>query len=190
MAFHALRVGYLAVLAGICFSSPGQAIVVFGGGCSSNCQHVYSLMGAGYDTVVPNQISSEGDPPYSGDIVFVGPPTDNILSADITIPSLGLTFTNITGQALNGSQYDVTLEDTTNTYSLDLVLDDAAALFAGLDGPSVDTTSALFDGGILVGDDFAGALDVPAPPALPVFATALAMLGFFAWRRKQSDATG
>ena len=129
------------------------------------------------------------DPPYSGSIFVLGNPTDSILSADIFLPSPGLEFKHILSQGLNSGQYDLNLEDTTNSFELELVIDTPADLFNGLDGATVDTTSQLvtFPGNLPIGGSFSGTLDIPAPPALPVFVSALGLLGF-ARRRKKSVA--
>lgn len=142
-----------------------------------------------YTFNIVNGSFQEVDPPYSGDFV-VTVPGDSILSADILIPSFSLQFEQITSQGPNGGQYDVDLVDTTDTYDLDLVIDTPSDLFNDTNGATIDLTSTLIliSGPVVVGGLFTGDLDVavPAPPALPVFATGLAMLAAFAWRRKRT----
>ena len=70
----------------------------------------------------------------------------------------------------------------------------AGVIVATLD---VETWSPIGTSGSVV-DEFTGArlgtyeivLSVPIPAALPLFATALAGVGFFGWRRKRMTETG
>jgi len=133
-----------------------------------------------------------GTDPFAGGEIYIDPSLPGLDFADITLsgPPL-LTFKNILSQSAGaGNEWDVTLEDTTNTYDMNLVLDDWSALLAGQDGAAIDPSTDVVevaDTSDVVATQFGGELAVPAPAALPVFATALAMLGAIRRRRNRTS---
>jgi hypothetical protein len=145
--------------------------------------YVASIENGGYDIT---------DPPYFGTIDYLGNPTDMVTSADIFLPGASLEFNTavngILSQNVGGGELNLDLVDTTGQYELVLVIDDAADLFNGNDGATVDSNSQLvsYPGDIILGGNFSGDLAIPAPAALPVFASALGLLGVFRRQRKQS----
>jgi hypothetical protein len=144
--------------------------------------YVASIENGGYDVT---------DPPYFGTIDYLGNPTDLVTAADIFLPSASLEFNTavngIHSQNVSGGELNLDLVDTTGQYELILVIDDAADLFNGNDGATVDSNSQLvtFPGDDILGGNFTGDLAIPAPAALPVFASALGLLGIFGRRRKR-----
>jgi hypothetical protein len=149
---------------------------------------------ASYVATIENGGYQVTDPPYTGTIDYFGTPTDSVTSADIFLPDPALEFNTavqgILSQGPSGGQYDLDLLDTTGTYELELVIDDPTALFSGAPGATVDSSSLLvtYPGDFPVGGLFTGDLVIPAPGALPVFASALGLLGIFGRRRKPSAA--
>jgi hypothetical protein len=129
--------------------------------------------------------------PFAGGTFNIDPSTNMIDSADIFLGSpLSLEFNNILAQnTVAGNKYEATIEDTTDTYELNLVLDDWTGIEAGAQGANIDSSSDVTElppnTSTIVANDITGSLDVPAPAALPVFMTALAGLGWFR-RRKQA----
>jgi hypothetical protein len=93
-----------------------------------------------------------------------------------------------------GNTYDYDITDTTDTYELQLVLDNWSELVAGQSGADFGPTSDVVNvnnSAIVDATNFTGQLEVvPAPAALPVFATALGLLGAFRrrWRRSATMA--
>jgi hypothetical protein len=140
-----------------------------------------------------------GDP-FAGSTIYIDPSTDMIDFADIFLaPDISspptLEFDDILHQDAGpgANQWEATIEDTGGTDQLNLVLDDWSALEIGSEGATVDSTSnvtALGTTSLVLDSDITGTLDVPAPAALPVFATALGLLGVFRrrWRRGPAKA--
>ena len=126
------------------------------------------------------------DPDITGDVVF-DITTNRITSADITLTSPSLTFTNILGTSgPSGSNYDLNLEDTTNNYYLDLVIVSDSSLESGLPSTIGSGTELLNLAGALIGSGFQGTVDpTPLPAALPLFASGLGVVGLLARRRKR-----
>jgi hypothetical protein len=164
-----------------------HAITSTGGGpaLAPPGDYYVAVDGGDYDTNDPNQIVSASDP-FAGGYIDIDPLAPDVAIADITTQTPSLTFTDIvTQEAVAGNEWEVDLQDTTNSYDLTLILDNWSNLIAGADGATIDPSTQLVEIGVgVVGDDFSGNLDVPAPPGLPVFVTALGLMAFFAWRRK------
>jgi hypothetical protein len=131
-----------------------------------------------------------GPDPFAGGEIYVDPSLPGLDYADVTLSSpLSLDFDNILSQGPEaGNEWEVAMEDTTDQYQLNLVLDDWSNLLAGADGALIDPSTDVvqLSNSNIVADDFGGTLDVPAPPALPVFATALGLLAIFARRWNRS----
>jgi hypothetical protein len=172
------------------FVRAGWAVAILGVAWHPTASQAFAAAISYPEYVIDANYTYLGEDPFAGGEIFVDLSNDSIHSANIGLSNPSLDFTNILSQGPDGSisgAYDVLLEDTTDTYDLHLVLDDDAALFAGGNGATVDpaTVLDLIAGDVPESSGFTGTVDVPAPAALPVFATALTMLGAFGRRRKR-----
>src|SRR5580658_3207239 len=161
----------LAVAALVAQPVPGLAVVAVGPPPLPAGDYYVALEGGTY--VVNTD-------PFAGGEIYVDPSLPGLDFADITLSGFGspssLEFKTTVPppqSAGAGNEWDVTLEDTTNTYQMNLVLDDWSALLAGQDGATIDPSTDVVEvanTSDVVANQFGGELSVPAPAALPVFA--------------------
>lgn len=166
--------GFLAAFACIGLPSSSWATVVG----APPTTYTYSITGS-YDLLA-------GDPSYSGTLTVIGPSTDQIMTADITLANPSVTFANITFEGSDGSGGFI-LDLMNGTLFLSLDLANARDLFGG-NGTDVGV-GVLLNGGIPVADDFSGNVDVaatPLPAALPLFAGGLGFVGILIRRKKRN----
>ena len=160
-----------------------------------------------YDYTITNGtysiVNFQIDPAFTGSITAQTSPTDSITAADIQVDNFHgqtLTFTDIitppSGQYPTDT-YWLALEDTTDTYYLNIFIDDSSKgvpVFTG--GPAtIDPLSNMVLASnpfVTVAYDFAGSLTdpspTPLPAALPLFAGGLGILGLMGARRRRKAA--
>lgn len=136
-------------------------------------------------------IIPQTDPMIGGTLSVELSPMQTVTAADVTLSGPpALTFTDILNQFVVGSDYQINLEDTTNTYELYLRIDTDATLFAG-QASTIDGATFLqvISSEQTVGNDFTGNVAIsstPLPATLPLFAGGLGFVGYLAKRRKRS----
>jgi hypothetical protein len=184
---HALWIA--ATVALTCHPGASQASFVLCSSVSASCTLPDYYVGIDNGTY--------GDPQSFDGSFDINPNNDSIADLNVTFGSpLSTTFNSANSPSISqtpgtGSPYTYDIEDSTGTYELELVLDNWGDLLAGHDGAVIDPSSQVIDlktGNSVVANNIQGNLEVPAPAALPVFVSALGMLGVFRRRRKRTAA--
>ena len=184
---HAISTAALLALA--CYPTVGKAVAIAGPPNTPPGDYYVSLDNGGYTPVGNSD-------PFAGGDIFIDPGLPGIASPNIVFgPPLSLDFDLLQpGQGpLAGDKWQATIEDSTGTDELLLVLDGWSSLLAGADGATIDPATEVVlvaNTSDVLADNLVGTLDVPAPAALPVLVTALSMLGVFRRRAKRASAAG
>jgi hypothetical protein len=146
------------------------------------------VMAPSYDYTIDGSYTVGKDPTILGSLMTAG---NSVFSIDITTPDFGSFFHILSqGSAVADQFYLIQLENQTNTYIFNLVLDDPANLFSGktttIDGGS--SFLAVGTSGPDLGRPITGTLTIAA--AVPEASTWAMMilgflsLGFVAYRKK------
>jgi hypothetical protein len=109
-------------------------------------------------------------------------------SSGISVIGNALTATS-SGLFFNFASTSVsTVSSVLDNFNAFFLLTDVGALQAGLTGLTCGTSSCLADifGSVSSGNQI-GVAVTPAPAALPLFGSVLAIAGFLAWRRRKSE---
>jgi hypothetical protein len=145
------------------------------------------VMASSFDYTVDGTYTVGRDPAIQGSLVTSG---QSVSSIDITTPDFGA-FLNIKSQVFAAADqfYIIQLENQTNTFIFNLVLDDPANLFSGktttIDGGS--SFLAVGTTGPDLGQPISGTLTISAVPEPSTWARMILGffgVGFMAYRKK------